>query len=400
MKRILHLGAAPFQVPAIEYARRVGYHVVTCDNVAGNPGHRLAHQAFNVSTVDESAVLELARSLGIDGILSFGSDVAALTVAKVARALELPGASVATVETLTRKSLFRAFLDRQGLQQQQYAAFRKGEAAAAAKFTAELGGAAIVKPVDSSGSKGVSVVRTAADLRAALDYAFAASRSGEIVVEEHVQKAGPQVCGDGYMDGSKLAFIELGDGHFHEAEGGLAPYAESFPSTHDATALERLNGKVEQVLAAAGYARGPFNLDAIITPAGEPFIIEIGPRSGGNFIPSAIRYQTGVDTVAAAIEGSLDASYALNTAKNRSDKFFASYMLHSRHAGRLRGIHIDPGFRSHIVEETPYLRPGDRVVPFRTARDVVGNVLLSFDTRAQMLDAIANFDAYCRPEIE
>jgi biotin carboxylase len=400
MKRILHLGAAPFQIPAIEYARRAGYSVFTCDNVLGNPGHRLAHQAFCVSTVDEPAVLELARSLDIDAILSFGSDVAALTVAKVAHALGLPGANVEAVEILTRKSLFRAFLDRHGLQRQRFAAFHRGEAGAAAKFAAGLGCTAVVKPVDSSGSRGVSVVRSGADLDAALEDAFAASRSGEILIEEHVQKAGTQVCGDGYMQDSRLVFIELGDGHYHEAEGGLAPYAESFPSTHDRSRLERLERKVEQVLAAAGYERGPFNLDAIFTPEGEPFIIEIGPRNGGNFIPSLIRHRTGVDMIAAAAEASLDAGYSLDTANKRSDGWFAGYMLHSLRAGTLSGIHVDARFRSHIVEENPYRRPGDHVVPFRTARDVIGNVLMAFDSQADMLEAIANFDAYCRPEIE
>jgi biotin carboxylase len=374
--------------------------VLTCDSRPDSPGHHLAHEAHNVSTVDHGRVLELARSRSIDGIVSFGSDVAALTAAVVARALGLPGADVATIETLTRKSLFRRFLSRRRLQQQRHGAFRRDSLQAAAAFAMGFGDTAVIKPVDSSGSKGVSVVHSAADIDDALAYAFSESRSGEVIIEEYVGKSGKQVCGDGYMDRSELVFIELGDGHFDDGHGLLAPFAETFPSTHANAPLDRLAQKVETVLAAVGYRKGPFNLDAIITRDGEPFIIEIGPRCGGNFIPTAIRHQTGVDLIAAAVEGCLDPEFALDIAKARSDRFFACYMLHARLGGTLRGMHVDPAFRRHIVEEHLYLKPGAKVPPFRTAGDAIGNLILSFASHAEMLDGIANFGAYCWPEVE
>jgi biotin carboxylase len=400
MKRILFLGAAHFQIPPIEYARQAGYYVLTCDTRPDSPGHRLAHEAHNVSTVDHRGVMELARSRAVDGIVSFGSDVSALPAAVVAGALGLPGAAIETVEILTRKSLFRQFLSRTGLQQQRYGVFRRDNIGAAAAFAMDFGASTVIKPVDSSGSKGVSVVHSAAEIDCALGYAYSESRSGEVIIEEYVAKSGMQVCGDGYMERSKLAFIELGDGHFHDKDGLLAPFAETFPSTHSKASLDLLARKVEAILAAVGYHKGPFNLDAIVTPGGEPFIIEIGPRSGGNFIPSAIRRQTGVDLVAAAVEGCLDRAFVLDTAKVRSDRLFASYMLHSRSGGTLRAIHVDPAFCANIVETNLYLRQGARVPPFRTARDVIGNLILSFASQSEMLDRIANFGTYCWPEVE
>jgi biotin carboxylase len=398
MKRILLLGAAPFQTPPIEFARRAGHHVITCDSCPENPGHLLAHESHTVSTVDQQGVMELARSRHIDGIASFGSDVSALPAALAARALGLPGPSPETVELLTRKSLFRRFLRETGLQHQRYGVFRRDRIDEAAAFASDFGAAAMIKPVDSSGSKGVSLVHPGGQIGAALGYAFSESRSGEIIIEEHVARAGAQICGDGYMQRSRLAFIELGDGHFHD--GVLAPFAETFPSTHSKSSLDLLARKVETVLAAAGYHQGPFNLDAIITPRGEPFIIEIGPRSGGNFIPTAIRRRTGVDLVAAVVDGCLDRGFLLDTARERSERFFACYMLHSRSGGIFRDLHVDPGLAPHIVEEHLYLKPGMRVLPFRTARDVIGNLILSFASQREMLERIGNFEASCWPEVE
>ncbi len=400
MKRILFLGAAHFQIPPIEYARQAGYYVLTCDARPDSPGHCLAHESHNVSTVDHRGVMELATSRAVDGLVACGSDVSALTAAVVASALELPGAATEAVEILTRKSLFRQFLSRTGLQQQRYGVFCRDDIGAAAAFAKDFGAAAVIKPVDSSGSKGVSVVHSAADIDSALAYAYSESRSGEVIIEEYVPKSGTQVCGDGYMEKSKLAFIELGDGHFHDKDGLLAPFAETFPSTHSKASLDLLARKVETILAAVGYDKGPFNLDAIITRGGEPFIIEIGPRSGGNFIPAAIRRQTGVDLVAAAVEGCLDRAFVLDTTRVRSDRVFASYMLHSRSGGTYRAMHVDPALCPNIVETNLYLKQGARVPPFRTARDVIGNLILSFASQAEMLDRVANFGAYCWPEVE
>jgi hypothetical protein len=202
------------------------------------------------------------------------------------------------------------------------------------------------------------------------------------------------------MDRSKLAFIELGDGHFHDNDGLLAPFAETFPSTHSQASLRLLARKVETILAAAGYCKGPFNLDAIIARDGEPFIIEIGPRCGGNFIPTAIRCQTGVDLIAAVVEGCLDRTFVLDTVKVRSERSFACYMLHSRSGGTFRDMHVEPAFCPHIVEKNLYLKRGARVPPFRTASDVIGNLILSFASQTEMQDRIANFGAYCWPEVE
>lgn len=109
-KRILFLGAAPSQIPPIEYAKSQGYYVITCDYLPENLGHKLADEYHNVSTTDKEAVLALAEKLHIDGIVAYASDPAAPTAAYVAEKMGLAGNPYTAVLTLARKDLFRAFL--------------------------------------------------------------------------------------------------------------------------------------------------------------------------------------------------------------------------------------------------------------------------------------------------
>lgn len=70
MKKIMILGGNHVQMTAIRAAKEQGYYVITVDYLPNNPGHKLADEYHNVSTIEKEAVLTLAKKLGIDGIVT------------------------------------------------------------------------------------------------------------------------------------------------------------------------------------------------------------------------------------------------------------------------------------------------------------------------------------------
>jgi biotin carboxylase len=395
-KKVLFLGAAPFQLPPIHYALRCGYQVVTCDNRPDNPGHRLAHRSYDISTVDIGAVLRIAESEQVDGVLAYASDVSALTAAQVAGRLGLPGNPPAAVELLTRKDLFRDFLTRSGLQPLLHRSFGAGEQDAIRPYVERSARRMVIKPVDASGSKGVALLEPDGFDPLRVDQAFAESRSRTVVVEELIAKSGHQICGDGFVEDGELAFVDFGDGHFYDDGRFLAPFAETFPSLHPRSVLTRVHQALARILRATGYRRGPINLDVLITASGEPFVVEIGPRAGGNFIPTAISLRTGTDLVAAAVESCLDPAYRLPRRREPPAGHVACYMVHSRTGGIFQGLRLGEELRRHLVATHLYLEPGGRVGPFLKASEAVGNLILRFDSAAQMHRMIRDMPAHCR----
>ena len=142
------------QLPPLIYARSQGHWTITCDYLPDNPGHKLANESYPLSTTDKEAVLDLASSLNIDGVVAYATDPAAPTAAFVAENLGLPGNPYDSVLTLARKDLFRAFLDANGFNVPKSRAF--SDTREAREWFEEMGFAAYIKPVDSSGSKGVT----------------------------------------------------------------------------------------------------------------------------------------------------------------------------------------------------------------------------------------------------
>ena len=152
-KKILLLGGSQQQIPSIKKAKELGFYTVTCDYLPENPGHKFADEYYNVSTTDKEAVLSLAKKLQIDGIVAYASDPAAPTAAYVAEKMGLPGNPYESVKILTEKDLFRDFLHNHGLNCPKAHGYTSCEEAA--KDIEQFQFPVMVKPVDSSGSKGV-----------------------------------------------------------------------------------------------------------------------------------------------------------------------------------------------------------------------------------------------------
>src|SRR5699024_4642312 len=144
-------------VPAIKYAKEAGYHVITADYKPDNPGHKFSDEYYNVSTIEKDELLKLSSKLNIDGILSYASDPGAPTAAYVSEKLDLPGNPYHSVLTLQRKDLFRKFLKEHGFNVPESKAFKNAcDAEEYVEYLLDSYKRIIVKPVDSSGSKGVT----------------------------------------------------------------------------------------------------------------------------------------------------------------------------------------------------------------------------------------------------
>ena len=114
-KRLMLLGANRYQLPVIQAAHELGYYVITCDYLPDNYAHKFSDEYCNVSIVDKEAVLEAAKRLKIDGILSFACDPGVVTAAYVAEQLGLPSVgSYEAVSILQNKGRFRRFLAENG----------------------------------------------------------------------------------------------------------------------------------------------------------------------------------------------------------------------------------------------------------------------------------------------
>jgi biotin carboxylase len=396
MKRVLFLGGASTQVPAIKYARSSNYYVITADYLPDNPGHRLSHEYHNCSTTDMKGILTLAKELSIDGIVAYASDPAAPTAAFVAEELGLPSNSFKTVKTLTSKDLYRKFLLENGFRCPKYKSFYSLEETHAHKNSFNL--PVVLKPIDSSGSKGITVLNDWDQLKNAFVNALSISRAKRVIVEEFVGEIGEQILGEGFVWQGKLIVSCFAKHRFNQGINGLVPIGGDFP-TGSAKLQGRLRSELQAFIEKVDLKMGPLNLEFRIDQSGEVYLMEVAPRNGGNMIPQLITFATGFDMV----KNTVDIAVGLDCDQTKIFEmkgFYSYYVVHSKSDGRLKRMTISKNLEERICVSNLWTKPGDEVHSFIGANRSLGVLILSFSSKKEMASIMDNIHEFVNVELE
>ena len=401
MKKIMLLGGSAQQVVAIETAKKLGYYTVVCDYLPDNPGQYVADKFYLVSTTDKTAILETAKQEQIDGILAYASDPAAPTAAYVAEQLGLAGNPYESVQILCEKDKFRKFLLDNDFCTPTAKGYYNVQTALNDLQNGSFRFPVIVKPVDSSGSKGVGQINDLVQAQDKLEYAFSYSRGGRIIVEEFVEKFGYQIAGDGLSIDGKLVFRCFANDHFNDkCENPFVPISASFPYNMPDWVQEKVHNEIQRLLMLLSMKTCTYNFDMRIDKDYNVYLMEIAPRDGGNYIPQLVRYATGVDLVECSIKAAMgEALEVRDMVKPKG--FWSYYAVHSLKNGVLKDICINDDFvQKHIVENHLLKKVGDRVQSFTGANTTLGILLLKFDTMDEMLQAMDNAEEWIKVEVE
>lgn len=399
MKKILLLGGSMQQIPVIVKAKEMGYYTITCDYLPQNPGHKFADEYHNVSTTDKEAVLELAKQLKIDGIVAYASDPAAPTAAYVSEKLGLPGNPYVSVDLLTQKDKFRDFLTKNNFFVPRAKGFNNYLDAFndIDNYTFPI----MVKPVDSSGSKGVVKVYKKEDLKPAFEEAMSYSRNKRIVIEEFVEKKGYQVSGDGFSVDGKLVFTSYGNELY--SGKGLREYValgEFWPSLLSQEQKDKIDSELQRLITLLGMKTCAYNIEVILDKDDNVFILELGPRNGGSYIPQLIQYATGVDLVEYTIKGAMGED--CSDLKHMPTKgVWSNYMILSTKTGKFKGIKFDKDFKeNNLISCFCTYNQGDSVHAYQNTTHSLGTILFKAKTVDEMIYITNNIEKYYEVEVE
>ena len=396
MKKLLFLGGSYSQVPAIKRAVELGYYVITADYLPNNPGHNFSHEYYNVSTTDKEAVLELATKLSIDGIIAYASDPGAPIAAYVATKLNLPSSPLESIEILGKKHLWRRFLCDNGFNvpMSQSGVLLSDFNLDKLKFPI------MVKPVDSSGSKGVTKVNEKDEFLDAFVYAQKYSRNKIIIAEEFVEKIGCQIGGDGFYGNDRLEFVCFGDQFVDKEVNPFVPAGMMFPSAIDKHLKEKISAEIARALQCLNVTNLSFNLEVMLDKEENIYLMEIGPRNGGNFIPQVIEYLTNVSLVDLSLRSSVNDKIHIPIKTVASTDFYGYYAVHSNRDGKLEDIEFKFLDSIELLDEYRFISNGEFVQEFNGSNCTIGILLLKFKNRDVMSLFYKESDSFINVNVE
>ena len=296
MKRLAIIGASYLQEPLIRKAKEMGYETHVFAWKANDVGELIADHFYPISIIEKDEILEVCRSLDLSGICTIASDLAVITVNYVASKLGLPCNSMETTLRSTNKHLMReAFAENGDPSPKSILVNSVNDL-----DNVELSYPVIVKPLDRSGSRGITKVFKEEQLSEAIESAKEQGFEKSALVEEFAE--GDEYSIEYISYRGKHHFLAMtkkyttGDPHFIET-GHLEPALVSDEI------LCKVKTVVDHALNTLGITNGASHTEIKIDDNECIKIIEIGGRMGGDFIGSdLVRISTGIDFVRAVIQ--------------------------------------------------------------------------------------------------
>lgn len=395
MKKLLLLGGSRYILPVIEAAHTIGCYVITCDYLPDNIAHKYSDEYHNVSIIDKDAVLELAKKLKIDGIMSFACDPGVTTAAYVAEKMGLPhSGSYESVNILQNKGRFRQFLKENGFN----VPVAKGYTSVndALKDVDMFNWPVIVKPTDSAGSKGVTRVDRPEDLKKSIEYALSFSHCNEFIVEDFLEKVGHSSDTDSFSVNGEMKFISFSAQRFDEGcANPYTPSAYSWPSTLSKEHEEELRKEIQRLITLLDMKTSIYNIEVRECTNGKAYIMECSPRGGGNRLAEMLRYATGVDLITNAVRAAVGEPVE-NIEQRPYQGWWAELILHSDTEGIFDKLWIAEEIHANVVEEDLWIQSGDEVGGFSAANEAIGTLVLRFENEQQLNKVMCNQTDYVR----
>lgn len=298
MKRILILGAGQMQVPIIALAKKLGLTTIVADFDPDAPGFKYADVVSTVSTIDKDAVLQLAQKEHVDGILTT-SDYPVRVVSYVGEKLGLPAMTQQVAEVCTNKYEQRKLFKESGVNTPFFIQCNQDSDLSELKAFPY-----IVKPVDSSASRGVEEVQNAAQLKEAVKAACEQSRTGNAIVESFI--GGKEFSVETLTQGGITYIIQITEKLTRgEEQGYFVEDTHIEPARISNAEANTIRTEVLKATKAVGVDNCPTHTEIKLWN-GTPYIIEMACRLGGDYITSdLVPLSTGISMMENLIKLSL-----------------------------------------------------------------------------------------------
>lgn len=392
------LGGLKYLIPVIKAAHELGYYVITCDYLPNNIAHTYSDEYHNVSITNKNAVLELAKRLKIDGIMSFAVDPGVLTAAYVAEELGLPGNPYKSVEILQNKDLFRNFLEKNNFtvpKSKGYSDINK-----ALDDVDYFTWPVIVKPTDSAGSKGVTKVETKQELLAAITLALKNSISKRFIIEDFLEVDGFSSDSDSFSVNGELKCISFSSQRFDsKAANPYTPSAYSWPSIISIQHQKELENEIQRLLQLLNMKTSVYNIETRVAKNRKAYIMEVSPRGGGNRLSEILRYATGVDLIKNAVRASVG-DEIVGVKPPIYNGCWAEIILHSETAGVFNSLKITDNMNKYVHEIDLWAKKGDNINAFNAANDAIGTLVMKFGTQQQLEEKMDCLHEWVKVELE
>lgn len=276
-KKILILGGSALMIDPVIKAKAMGLYTIVTDwhELEKSPAKQIADEYWTISLMDYEALAAKIKEENVSGILTGFTDDYLLAYQHLCKVTGLPCYATKEVfEKTMDKSRFKQMCREHGvpiIPEYKLNDFIPSCITASNKV--------IIKPVDSSGSRGVILCEKPEDFDNCLQYALSFSKKKQVVIEKYMEMDSISIS---YIvqDGN-LSLSTTDDRYVHKAPSGSSVTCLSlYPSKYTDVYLKKMDAKVRNMYEKAGLRNGPVSIQ-FFTDGIDFYAMEMGHRLTG-----------------------------------------------------------------------------------------------------------------------
>jgi len=368
---LISLGAGRWQIPGIQAARRAELSVLALDGDAHAPGLQEANRSMVVDIRDAQAVVSAIESSGIkpSGAISFCNEAGIVASATLREKFKLPGFGIEVAHALTNKGIQRKKWTEAGLPCPAWRVVH--HAADVPGVLKEIGGTVIFKPVDSAGSRGITVLKASDPWENAFEHARNVSLTHQVIIESFI--VGIEHTVETFSHGGETFILAITSKR--KVPGTSNTVANQLATVQMDNMLEaRIRQVCTDALRALGYRDGPGHTEVLVTEDKKVYLVESAGRGGGFMVADGlVPMVSGFDLATATALQSVGRPVTLPQIK---DKMYGVLRFIASRPGKITGIH---GFDSSF--DVPDVVCG----PIASIGQVVGRAMSDGDRFAYII---------------
>jgi biotin carboxylase len=396
-KKLLVSGGIALACDIVEKAREMGIYTLVADWNVDSPAKRIADEAVLISTRDIDGIARFAEENKIDGIITQYIDSNLPYVQKICAKLGLPFfATEHQLELISNKKKAKHLCVENGIPVPKEYDVIPGLSSNITDHIDNIRFPVLIKPVDNSGHRGISICRNNTELKIGYEKALSFSECNDVVIEQYLTGDYVVLCftvQDGYLSLSAMADKPVIDEI--ESNGLLRlPKGYILPSKYIDQYYSELHNKFINLAKSIGLKNGSFSVEAIISD-GIFHVFEMQYRLGGMKHHDFVLQENGIDIVKMHIHYALTGKFFGWNLRSQDNPYFKKcYCLLNLllKPGKIRSIYgLDEVQRiPGVIKFLPMHDVGDIIELTGTVMQIFAKVSIIADSKEKLCRIIDN----------
>lgn len=400
-KKILFLEGESMLIPLLERAKELGIYTVVANwySTEDAPAKLVADKHYEVDFSCIPAMLDIIKTDKIDGIFTAFTDSHLEVYQKICKAANLPCFTTENLwEIMVNKAIFKKYCREAGLPVvEEYDPKNITN-----DQSCDIEFPVIVKPVDNSGSRGISICKDASTLSTAVERALSFSSAKNVVIEKYLRA--DYALADFIISDGVAYFCASSDKPVNDdnVDNVNLPGGYMYPSKYDELIKTKLTAPVQEFVNLIGYKNGILCLELIVD-GDEVFVIEPQFRYGGKFQDAFIREETDVDEIELLYHLAVFGNLGTDVSDKGLDlPFKKNYVLMNIliREGEIGKIPSFDDIKALVGDSAklyvPRKKVGEYIKPDGSVVQMFGKVILSADTRELLLEKMRKLQSHLK----